>query len=133
MYRGFSSAGMVIYFMIFSEYGVGPGWWLEDSRVVKVVGLVSSRVSKGDPVLDCIWFLSCRRLPFFLWRVCLLLPFDLAHSHFCRLSEGCHHFDLWFLVFHLDSFGFHDPLVLVIRYKDHSTFLPILPYVFGWQ
>ena len=65
MYRGISSAGVVIYFIFLFEYAFDPGWWLEDSRV-KVEGLVSPRVSKGDPVLDCIWLVSCRRLPFFL-------------------------------------------------------------------
>ena len=97
--------------MIFAEYGFDPGWWLEDGRVVNVEGLVSSRVSKGDPVLNCLWFLLCRRLPFFLIE-CIPLSFYLGHSHFRRFCKGCHHLDHWFLVFHLDSF---DTLVLVIR------------------
>ena len=79
MYRGIYSAGVAKCVRILSEYGFDPAWWLEDSRVVKVEGSVSSRVSKGDPVLDFIWFLSCRRLLFFLWLECSPLSFDLGY------------------------------------------------------
>ena len=87
----------------FSGHGFDPGGWLEDSRVIIVEVLVSSRVSKGDPVLDCIWFLLCMRLSLFLWLECISFSFELSHDHFCRLLDGCHHLDHRFLVFYLDS------------------------------
>ena len=55
LYMGIYSVGVVMYFRILSGYGCDPGWLPEGSIFVKVEGSVSSRVSKGDSVLDCMY------------------------------------------------------------------------------